>query len=89
MESLDYCNFPIHINSERAKYDTDNGDKCAYIIVSHDEYVNKQNALPQKYRDFKVNWLSTVYHYKGTMLFRWLCTADYKHPTTEVVKLVS
>merc|ERR1712176_711405 len=57
MESLDYCNFPIHINGDRAVYDEDdNGDKCAYIVVSHDEYVDKTILLPKKYRNCKVNW---------------------------------
>lgn len=89
MESLDYSYFPIHINSDRAKYDTDNKQKCAYIVVSHDQYVNKQKLLPSKYRECNVNWLSTAYHYKGTMLFRWLCSEEYQHPTTEVVTLIS
>ena len=88
MESLDYSHFPIHINGDRAVYDEDNGDKCVYIVVSHDEYVDKKILLPQKYRNCKVNWLSTCYHKKGTMLFRWLRAEEFKHPTTEVVKLI-
>merc|ERR1712154_362457 len=59
MESLDYCNFPIHVNGDRAVYDKDEDDnKCAYIVVSHDEYVNKKMWLPTKYQNCKLNWLS-------------------------------
>ena len=89
MESLDYSHFPIHINGDRAKYDMDNKEKCVYVVVSHDQYVNKQKLLPEKYRQCNVNWLSTAYHYKGTMLWRWLNAQNYKHPITEVVKLAN
>ena len=88
MESLDYCHFPIHVNGDRATYDTDEERKCVYIVVSHDEYVGKKILLPQPYRDKKVNWLSTAHHKKGTMLFRWLCAEGFEHPTTEVVRLI-
>eukprot|EP01083_Nonionella_stella_P024081 66613_1 len=89
MESLDWVHFPIHINGDKAKYVCKDKDeeKCVYIVVSHHEYLNKQMFLPLEYRECNVNWLSTAYHHKGTMLFRWLCAEKYQHPTTQLVKL--
>merc|ERR1719464_1371101 len=85
MESLDYTHFPIHINGDRAQYAEEDGRKCVYIVVTHWEYVGKKILLPRKYRDCTINWLSTAYHKKGTMLFRWLCAEEFEHPTTELV----
>eukprot|EP01083_Nonionella_stella_P001057 3048_1 len=89
MESLDYVHFPIHINGDKARYVCEKEKKCVYVVVSHHEYLNQEVLLPLEYRECNVNWLSTAYHNKGTMLFRWLCAEKYQHPTTKLIKLTN
>jgi hypothetical protein len=71
MESLDYRHFPIWINKHTAKA---RDDGSVRIIVSH--------ADPK--RD---NWIDTVGHDFGTMLFRWVSAKSHPQPQTRVVKL--
>lgn len=89
MESLDYVHFAIHINGDRAEYEFEGKEKkkCAYIVVVHEEFMGRKECLPLKYRNLKMNYLSTAHHKKGTMLFRWLKADKYEHPTTDVVTL--
>ena len=89
MESLDYVNYNIHINSYKAKYNKDsNGNNIGYIVITHENNISKPALLPATYKNKTVNWLTTINHINGTMLFRWLMTKNFTHPTTELVKLI-
>lgn len=69
MESLDYRFFPIHVNKHTAKY---RADGAVRIVVAH-----RDPGLP--------NFISTVGHTSGTMLFRWIRAEAHPVPSTRVV----
>jgi hypothetical protein len=71
MESLDYRYFPIWVNKHTARY---RDDGSVRIVVAH--------------RDPGCdNWIDTVGHAFGTMLFRWVRATAHPQPQTRVVKL--
>ena len=70
MESLDYRYYRVWINSHTAQYRKDGSVR---IIVAHqDPGVD--------------NWIETVGHYRGTMLFRWVRAKEPPAPRTRIVK---
>jgi hypothetical protein len=71
MESLDYRYYPIHVNKHTAKY---RPDGSVQVVV----------AAENKGFD---NWIDTVGHSYGTMLWRWVRASDNPEPQTRVVKL--
>jgi hypothetical protein len=71
MESLDYRHHTIHHNNATADY---NANGTVTLLVS-----------PQK--PASGNWVDTVGHSHGTMLWRWTGAHDHPIPTTEIVKL--
>jgi hypothetical protein len=71
MESLDYRYFRVHINKFTAVYAADGS---ARIVVAHQD-----PGVP--------NWIQTVGHTSGTMLFRWIRADAHPEPRTRVVKL--
>jgi hypothetical protein len=74
MESLDYRHFKIWVNKETAKYRPDGSVR---IVVAH------RDPGP----DVADNWIDTVGHSFGTMLFRWVRAESHPQPQTRVVKL--
>jgi len=71
MESLEYRYFRIHVNKHTAVYAPDGAVR---IVVAHED-----PGVP--------NWLQTVGHTSGTMLFRWIRAKAHPVPQTRVVKL--
>ena len=71
MESLEYRYFRIHVNSTMAHYEPDGSVR---IVVAHED-----PGVP--------NWIQTVGHREGTMLFRWVRADDHPVPGTRVMKL--
>lgn len=71
MESLEYRFFRIHVNSTMAHYEPDGSVR---IVVAHED-----PGVP--------NWIQTVGHREGTMLFRWVRADEHPVPRTRVVKL--
>lgn len=69
MESLDYRYYPIWVNQHLAKYHKDGSVR---IIVAHQDPG----------RD---NWIDTVGHNHGTMLFRWVKADSPVTPSTRVI----
>jgi hypothetical protein len=71
MESLDYRYYPVWVNQHTAKYRPDGSVR---IVVAH--------------RDPGAdNWVDTVGHGQGTMLFRWLKAEEHPQPRTRVVNI--
>jgi hypothetical protein len=70
MESLDYRFFTIHVNKHTAKAAADGSVR---IVVAHED-----PGVP--------NWVDTVGHSSGTMLFRWVAAEAHPVPSTRVVK---
>ncbi|MBN1498095.1 MAG: DUF1214 domain-containing protein [Spirochaetes bacterium] len=70
MESLDYRYYPVWVNKHTAKY---RADGSVRIVVAH------RNPGVD-------NWIDTVGHRQGTMLFRWIRAAEHPQPETRVVK---
>jgi hypothetical protein len=75
MESLDYRHFKIWVNKHTAKYRPDGSVR---IVVAH------RDPGPENGAD---NWIDTVGHSFGTMLFRWIRAELHPQPQTRVVKL--
>jgi hypothetical protein len=73
MESLDYRYYPVWTNSVLAALKEDGSVE---VVVSH------ENPGVD-------NWISTVGHPEGTMLWRWFEAENPVEPATEVVKLSS
>lgn len=71
MESLDYRYHLIHLNKRSASYDADGG---ATLVIAH-----RDPGMP--------NWLSTVGHAQGTMLFRTVGATTTAYPKAELRKL--
>ena len=71
MESLDYRYFNIHVNMHSAVY---NEDGSVQVVVAHEN------------RNFK-NWINTVGHEQGTMLWRWWYANEFPEPQCRLVKL--
>ena len=71
MESLDYRYYPIHVNKHTAKH---RSDGSVQVVVSAEN------------RGFD-NWIDTVGHTYGTMLWRWVRAEDNPEPQTRVVRL--
>lgn len=69
MESLDYRYFTIHLNKHSARV---RADGSVRLIVAH-----RDPGLP--------NFISTVSHQSGTMLFRWVRAESHPVPRTRVV----
>lgn len=74
MESLDYRHHDIHTNNELA---TLNADGTVTVIVS---------PKPLKNND-TYNWVDTVGHDRGTMLWRWTGASDHPIPKVEVINV--
>lgn len=71
MESLDYRYHRVWVNQHTAKRRPDGSVR---IVVAH--------------RDPGAgNWIDTVGHGQGTMLFRWIRAVDHPQPQTRVVRL--
>ena len=71
MESLDYRYFRIHVNKKSAVLRPDGSVR---VVVAHED-----PGVP--------NWVQTVGHTSGTMLWRWVRAKDHPVPHTRVVKL--
>jgi len=71
MESLDYRYYPIHVNKHTAKYRPDGSVQV--VVAAHDKGFD--------------NWIDTVGHEEGTMLWRWVRANEHPQPQTRVVKL--
>jgi hypothetical protein len=69
MESLDYRYYPVWVNQHSARC---RADGSVRIIVAHDDPGHD-------------NWISTVGHHQGTMLFRWIKAESPPQPGTRVV----
>lgn len=69
MESLDYRYFTIHMNKHTTRLTPDG---TARIVVAH-----RDPGVP--------NWVNTVGHSQGTMLFRWVRADCHPTPQTRVV----
>jgi hypothetical protein len=76
MESLDYRHFPIWVNKHTARY---RDDGSVRIVVA------QRDPGP----DHRDNWIDTVGHSFGTMLFRWVRASAHPQPATRVVKLAA
>jgi hypothetical protein len=74
MESLDYRHFKIWVNKHTARYRPDGSVR---IVVAH------RDPGPE----LADNWIDTVGHEFGTMLFRWVRAESHPQPQTRVVKL--
>jgi len=70
MESLDYRYYPVWVNQHTARYRPDGSVR---IIVSHRDPGTD-------------NWVDTVGHVHGTMLFRWVKADKPVQPVTRLVK---
>jgi hypothetical protein len=70
MESLDYRYYPVWINRHTAVYRSDGSVRI--VVAHHNPGVD--------------NWVDTVEHSQGTMLFRWIKAAGHPRPRTRVVK---
>jgi hypothetical protein len=70
MESLDYRYFTIHLNKHSARLRPDGSVR---LIVAH-----RDPGLP--------NFINTVSHDSGTMLFRWVRADSHPVPSTRVVR---
>lgn len=71
MESLDYVHYKVHTNGGLA---TPEHDGSVRMIVSAQDPGHP-------------NWLNTVQHRHGGMIFRWVDCPEPVHPTTRVIKL--
>jgi hypothetical protein len=71
MESLDYRHHRIWVNKHTARY---RDDGSVRIIVAHRDPGGD-------------NWIDTVGHNFGTMLFRWIRATSHPQPRTRVIKL--
>lgn len=71
MESLDYRNHRIHINSHSAKRNADG--TLTLVIADRDPGFG--------------NWIDTAGHHQGTMLLRWTGASEHPVPETKVIKL--
>ncbi len=71
MESLDYRYYPVWTNQFLAKARPDGSVR---IVVAH-----KDPGVD--------NWIDTVGHMHGTMLFRWVKADSHPQPQTRVVKI--
>jgi hypothetical protein len=71
MESLDYRYFNIHVNKHSANYKEDGS---VQVVVAHENH------------DFK-NWINTVGHTQGTMLWRWWSANEFPEPQCRLMKL--
>ncbi len=70
MESLEYRFFTIHVNKHTARAREDGSVR---IVVAHSD-----PEVP--------NWVNTVGHTSGTMLFRWIAADAHPVPRTRVVR---
>jgi hypothetical protein len=70
MESLDYRYYPVWVNQHTAKY---RADGSVRIVVAHSDPGAE-------------NWVDTVGHGQGTMLFRWVKADEHPRPHTRVLK---
>jgi hypothetical protein len=70
MESLDYRYYQVWVNRHTAVYRPDGSVR---IVVAHDNPGVD-------------NWIDTVGHWQGTMLFRWIKADEHPQPRTRVVK---
>ena len=70
MESLDYRFYPVWVNQHTARCEADGSVR---IVVAH-----RNPGVP--------NWIDTVGHRRGTMLFRWIRAEEHPDPRTRVVK---
>lgn len=75
LESLDYRYFPVHLNKQMAKY---NSDGSVRIVVSKNKPVTH---IP--------NWLDTCGRNEGTMCVRWIRSKSFPDPQTQIIKLNS
>ncbi len=73
MESLEYRRHRISVNQHTAVYDEDGG---VTIVVAH---ADPGARYP--------NWIETVHHHEGGMLFRWIDAEEHPPIHTRVVKL--
>lgn len=71
MESLDYRYFNIHVNKHSARYKSDGS---VQVVVAHENH------------NFD-NWINTVGHTQGTMLWRWWYANEFPEPECRLMKL--
>ena len=71
MESLDYRYFNIHVNKHSAHYKPDGS---VQVVVAHENH------------NFE-NWINTVEHTQGTMLWRWWYAKEFPEPQCRLLKL--
>lgn len=71
MESLDYRYYPVWVNQHTARYRPDGSVRI--VVSPRDPGVD--------------NWIDTVGHDRGTMLFRWIRAEEHPQPQTRVVKI--
>jgi len=71
LESLDYANHQSSLNGHQARIDADGVFRA---VVAHDD-------------PGMANWLDTVGHREGTLIYRWNLADSTPVPATRVVKL--